>query len=347
MNNPAKQLLGETLEDGWRVVEEVTLGAHATGGRFSAGYIVERDGHKAFLKALDYSSALAPGVDTPAELQKMTSAYLFERDLLERCGARKMDKVVRAVGRGQVKVSEDLGGQVDYLLFELADGDIRNHMAAAQAINAAWSLRALHNVAVGLAQLHSEFIAHQDLKPSNVLVFKGNTSKVGDLGRATLKGVAGPHDDRRIPGDCGYAAPEALYGEVSSEWATRRLGCDLYHLGSMIVFLFANVSMTALIATELPSEFHFTNYRGFYKDVLPFVRDAMDRALERVAESIPEPYQVDVLRIVRELCEPDPARRGHPKNLLTRANQHSLVRYISAFNLLASRAENAIRSRTT
>ena len=32
------------------------------------------------------------------------------------------------------------------------------------------------------------WIAHQDLKPSNVLVFSRRISKVGDLGRAAVRG---------------------------------------------------------------------------------------------------------------------------------------------------------------
>jgi hypothetical protein len=91
MVSPARRLLGTTLSGGWKVVQEVVLGTHATGGTFSAGYIVERGSERAFLKALDYSSATLPRRDTPAELRRMTTGYLFEtwffavlvRDLVE------------------------------------------------------------------------------------------------------------------------------------------------------------------------------------------------------------------------------------------------------------------------
>ena len=41
----------------------------------------------------------------------------------------------------------------------------------------------LHHVSLGLSQLHRAEIAHQDLNPSNVLVFEsGKSSKICDLG---------------------------------------------------------------------------------------------------------------------------------------------------------------------
>lgn len=61
--------------------------------------------------------------------------------------------------------------KVFYLIFELADGDIRRHLAVQESLDLAFVLRTLHHVAVGLDQLHRADIAHQDLKPSNVLIY--------------------------------------------------------------------------------------------------------------------------------------------------------------------------------
>jgi len=344
MTAPAMQLLGRTLADGWLVVEEFQLAASGTGGTFSAGYIAERDGHRVFVKALDLSRAGSPGVNRIDELKRLTTKFAFERDLLDACATKKMDKVVRAVGRGEVMVAPGLGGTVDYLLFELADGDIRKHMEQAASLNAAWVFRCLQHISNGIGQLHQANIAHQDVKPSNVLVYSKLTSKIGDLGRAVLKGVDGPHDGRRIPGAQSYAPPELLYSEIPTEWAARRFGCDLYLLGSMVVFLFAKTTMTALLFAELPAQFHYQSYRGFFRDVLPHLRDAMDQGMARFSLSVPAPYTDQVLRIVRELCDPDPLRRGHPRNVIMKnGSQYSVERYVSEFNLLASRAASAAR----
>lgn len=46
-----------------------------------------------------------------------------------------------------------------------------------------------------------------------------------------------------------------------------------------------------------------------------------------------------IMELVSQLCEPDPKRRGHPKNIGSLVPQHNLERFISAFNVLASKAE--------
>ena len=83
-----------------------------------------------------------------------------------------MSRVVTAIADGSVTVN--IGGTsevVQYLIFEKADGDARSFLNASSAFDLAWSLRALHHVTVGLRQMHQSRMAHQDLKPSNVLLF--------------------------------------------------------------------------------------------------------------------------------------------------------------------------------
>src|SRR6266851_917241 len=53
-----------------------------------------------------------------------------------------------------------------------ADGDVRKHLSPTQSLDIVWILRCLHHIATGLHQLHSAKVAHQDLKPSNVLAFR-------------------------------------------------------------------------------------------------------------------------------------------------------------------------------
>lgn len=237
---PAQMLLGRELPKGWKVVEQLPAPSErgGTGGHFSVGYIVEGpDGKQAFLKALDLSSAFhAP--DMMSELKRMTTAYTYERDLLAKCKAKNLDRVVVAIDDGQVQV-ENFPAPVPYLVFQRADGTVREHLVnLAGSVELAWKLRALHHIATALRQLHGLRVAHQDLKPSNVLVFAGRESKVGDLGRASTMDDPQPHDDCQFAGDRTYAPPELLYGFGSRDWNERRFGCDAYHLGSMVIFFF-------------------------------------------------------------------------------------------------------------
>ncbi len=341
ITTPAECLLGCTLDGGWKVIERVALPPVATGGCFSVGYIAEsQEGARAFLKALDFSRAFSDP-DPARVLQAMTEAYNFERDLLRTCNAQKMDRIVRAIGDGSFRVGgTPHGGVVQYLIFELAERDIRLHLAVAAAIDTAWKLRSLHHIATGMKQLHAAGIAHQDLKPSNVLVFEGTTSKIGDLGCATVQGRVGPRDGLCYAGDPSYAPPELLYRYLDPNWNRRRFGCDLYLLGSMAVFFFAGFSSTALLTSQLDRSVRYRAWGGTFEEVLPYLQDAFGKMMEIFVSAVPTVYLKKELRVVvSQLCEPDPSFRGIPSAMRGIGSQFALDRYVSKFDLLARRAE--------
>ena len=98
----------------------------------------------------------------------MTTGFNFERDILARCRDHRLTHVITALADGTVRVSEDGPlAAVQYLVFELAECDIRLYLSFSDKLEVAWMLRTLHQLAAGLDQLHRIQIAHQDLKPSN------------------------------------------------------------------------------------------------------------------------------------------------------------------------------------
>src|SRR5260370_13203258 len=119
---PAARLKGLTLSSGWVVTEEVQRLPGATGGQFSCGYKVQKDGKIAFLKALNYSKAeeiaQATGIDTLTALQALINAYQFERNLLQDCKQKRMDRIVIALEDGSVKVDSGIFGEFNYLIFK-------------------------------------------------------------------------------------------------------------------------------------------------------------------------------------------------------------------------------------
>ena len=341
MLSSAERLTGLILDGEWKVVSPAPKEANATGGFFSKCYFVEKaDGRKAFLKALDISLALRE--DDPAiALQALTQAFNFEREVLMKCKDEKLDHIVLAIDDGKVRFEDAAdGGVVQYLIFELADGDVRRQATINERFNIAWSLRSLHHIAVGLQQIHGQGIAHQDLKPSNVLVFNGNNSKIGDFGRSAYKGHIPPHENNNVAGDLTYAPPELLYGYVDPDWNRRRFGCDAYLMGSMALFFFLGVGATPLLLKELPEEFVWDSWRGTFEDVLPYLHDAFQRLLVTYSDSLPKSIRAELTEIVSQLCVPDPRLRGHPRNRVI--NQFSMERYISKLNLLALSAELGI-----
>ena len=358
-NAPGNLLAGQTLADGWKVDAKVTRPPGSTGGNFSVGYWVSRpDGRRGFLKAIDISAELASS-DPATALNEMTEIFLFEKDLLELCV--DCPRVITAIASGTVQANTIPGAitnsPVFYLIFELANGDARGQVNLASRLSIAHVFTALQQVATGLQQLHARLVAHQDIKPSNIL-YIGRTSsgempntKIGDLGRASLEDkVPRRHASLKFAGTKAYTPPELLYGAAPSDWRERRICCDLYSLGSMIVFFFCGQPTNAFIAANLqPQAHHWNVWRGFYRDVEASLQASFATSLQQIraqviayidpkgTKSIQRERAIEeVMRSIEQLCNPQLAMRGHP--LASGKNRFDLQRYISLFNFLAERA---------
>src|SRR3546814_9276820 len=91
---------------------------------------------------------------------------------------------------------------------------------------------------VATSQLHSAFIAHNDIKPANALIFDKKIQKMADLGRATSEDFPAPHDVLNCAGDLRFAPPEQLYPSSHNHpelnRIQKRMVGDLYNLGSLL-----------------------------------------------------------------------------------------------------------------
>lgn len=348
MKDISGNLEGRKLNNGWVVVKRNVMKPNSSGGNFSVSYHVERtlanSTERAFLKAVNLSRAFRTP-DFMIELQKLTTSHNFERELLEICASGKMSKIVKILDYGEVLFVDD-GTEtefypVPYLIFESADGTVRDKLNEIKSYEPLWILKSLHSITVGLRQLHSAGIAHQDLKPSNILYFsKKNESKLADLGRSDIQGKSAPHSNWAIAGDPAYAPPELLYNNVSPDWTYRRISCDLYHLGSMIFFYFTHTHATDHIKINLPPQFHWNNWSGDYDLVLPYLIDALELALNDLKTELQFYYTEDsivnrIIESTRQLCNPDMMKRGYPINRQTSANPFSLERYVTIFDRLS------------
>ena len=346
-----QNLIGKTLVNGF-VIEKLRSSAalHPSGACHSIGFIAKApDGRLAFVKVLDPTLDTA-ALDPLVDLKTRLDSFLYERDVVFKTRDRKLRSVVRALGEGTLDQNDTgVGNAATYLLFELATGDLREQVDLSRRFDLAYRLRVLHNTAKGLSQLHLSHIAHQDLKPSNVVTFdrtsRGeiDTTKIADLGHAHDRQAPRPGADRVIAGDPSYAPPEQLYNSCPSDWVARRFAADLYQLGGLSVFLMTGVGATELIGGHLRPEHHWDVWLGgSYADILPHLVEATDAVLEDLAQATDELVREEVVELTKMLLDPDPTRRAHPKNLDGAGAPYGLERFISRFNVLAEKAEWAL-----
>ncbi len=335
-NLDIEHLDGTNLPGGWRVVTRISNSERTL---HSVGYIVEdAQGRRGFLKVLDFTYYFITA--DPAEaLNAATQAFLDERRMLQVAKQNGFGHVVRIYTSGVLKRAN--GGPLQYLVSELADSDARRQMDMGSRADDAWSLRITHHAATGLRELHSVKITHQDVQPGNVFCFRDEVAKLGDLGRAVDPYTKALHLEHEIAGDEAFAPPELLYRHLDPDFTVRRIGCDVYLLGSLIVSLLTGVAMTPLIQAQLPDDHKAANWRGLrYQDVLPSIRHGFAKVLigldKSLANRIPgEQVRSAIIGIVHQLCEPDPVLRGDPIARARGENPYSLERYISRLDRLS------------
>lgn len=341
----AHSLVGQVLNEKWEVLKKIDSYPGSTGGFFSVCYEVRNveTGMIAFLKALNFEAffQMFPGKNVVEILYEQTQAYKYERDILLLCKSKRLSKVATILDEGECYLSSFTISNVPFLVFELAEMDVRHKLSFARSLDTAWKLQSLHDIAVGLRQLHSTKITHQDLKPSNILLYHDSTiSKIGDLGRSLCESIHAPHDNGSFTGDFRYAPPELLYGYYLEDSSIRKYATDCYLFGSMIVFYFIGLNMTTLLAKNINSEFKWTKWRGAYKEVLAYVLEAFSLSMIEFKSQIEnETLKEELGLMIEYLCFPVPEKRGHPRSLILRGNQFSLERFITRLDYLSKKAK--------
>ncbi|MCZ0937634.1 MAG: hypothetical protein OXJ55_03295 [Caldilineaceae bacterium] len=334
---PAERLAGMDLPNGWKVESAHFPEKNSTGGQFSVQYIVSSEsGDKAFLKAMDFESSLA-SVSPTDKLYETIQNFRHERQLNQIC--ESMTRVVRLLDSGETHVDPaDPYSAVFYLIFELADSDIRAHVSRQDQDDVGHLLQLMHQVSVASQQLHSAKISHLDIKPSNVLVFRQLGARLADLGRSIVSGQSSPVGSFACMGDMRYAPLELLYANVRPEWKDNRESCDFYLLGNLLFFLLTSSSLTQMLSNrlvKLDSSLHYGNRAMSYDHVFPYVSRTFFQIIRELRSDPRVDYVPEIVDVVRQFCDPDPSQRGLPLN--RGASRYSLQRLISRLDLLHKR----------
>lgn len=334
----ANLLEGKRLDGGWLVKEKLNPNGSSA---YSSCYLVEKGEKKGFLKAFDYSSAGKIGNDDLKEIPEIIKAFEFERDILEKCVKYHCKNVVEILDNGVLDVENaEKYPRVHYLILEFSEeGDVNKALESEKSIK--WKAKSLHQIAKGLNQLHKISIAHQDVKPENVVTFN-EYSKITDLGSAVdlnshSDDIPKKYLDRDYCGTWELAPPELLYGQVSTDKIVRRIGCDLYLLGNLVVYYFTGYNINFLITANLSDEFSWKNpsNRGRYESIRSYLTLAFFESLNDIRKEISdEKLGEKVVDVVKFLCHPDPLVRGHEKNIrpFNKEQNYGLDRFVSTFD---------------
>lgn len=355
----ANNLLDKTI-NGWKVIEKLpkpSLTKGETGGNFSIGYIVEKENQQCFMKVLDFERIFMnnPTLSTSQAMQIASEEFNYEKALSEYCRNKHVSKVVYYIDSGEITVPGFAIGTVSYIIYEKAQGDIRKTLDFSKKIELSAKLKSLsirleslHDVAVGINQLHNSSVSHQDIKPSNIMVFE-EESKLGDLGRSICMSpeVKYPFAIEGFTGDNNYAPPEVFFHYHLPDVKQRLYQMDNYMLGSLVFFYITGVSLNARLNEHLPISIIEMLKQGMhFEEALAYLQNAFNEVLNEFKEEeiLIDEIKEGIVQIVGYLCNPDPNRRGHPKSALSAdvSSKYNLERTIQELDLMQKKAEIAI-----
>ncbi|WNF16957.1 protein kinase domain-containing protein [Microcystis aeruginosa] len=150
--------------------------------------------------------------------------------LIELQNARKLEhsNLIKAYSVGEFTF---LNTEMLYLVMELAQGSLENHIAKG-SLSSSEIKNITAQVAQGLNYLHGQNKVHRDLKPGNIL--KVNQQyKLADFGLIRTLNNKSHTQTVHNSGTIIYMPPEAFRGDISSAW-------DLWSLGIMLIEMTTN-----------------------------------------------------------------------------------------------------------
>ncbi|ELP55388.1 MULTISPECIES: protein kinase domain-containing protein [Oscillatoriophycideae] len=150
--------------------------------------------------------------------------------LIELQNARKLEhsNLIKAYSVGEFRF---LNTEMLYLVMELAQGSLENHIAKG-SLSSGEIKNITAQVAQGLSYLHSQNKVHRDLKPGNILKIN-QQYKLADFGLIRTLNNKSHTQTVNNGGTIIYMPPEAFKGDISAGW-------DMWSLGIMLIEMTTN-----------------------------------------------------------------------------------------------------------
>ena len=338
----ASQLLGLSIESGWIIINRSKSVQRKNLKKLrSHCYIVSKNQELRFLKAIDYASLFRlEGKEIVHEPHKFSVAFKNEKLVNRICSDDNMSKVTKCFENGEICLPNHASEneKVRYLLFEKAERDLDKLMATKQ-IDPVTQMVALRDAFEGIWQLHNSNIAHQDLKPANILDFGSNSFKVCDLGRSTIKDKPFYNKKCLRLGSKTISPPEILYEPKSDfidySFEVRRFGVDYFSLGSLTAFLFAGTDVNSLLYDAIGDDYHYSSKKRNYQEVLVILKRRFSRVIDELYENLPIETKDFFIKLIQEFCEPDFCERARK---FQQFDKRFLKYYIKGINKLIENA---------
>jgi eukaryotic-like serine/threonine-protein kinase len=157
----------------------------------------------------------------------------LSRQELEEYEAR-FQQEIKAAGRlnhPNIVTIYDVGKTeaVAYMAMEFLEGqELKDIIASGKLLAAEGVVDIIAQVADGLWFAHQQNIVHRDVKPSNIMVLKGNIAKITDFGIARLPNSAVKTMTGLILGSPRYMSPEQVIGKTIDNRS------DIFSLGVVL-----------------------------------------------------------------------------------------------------------------
>ncbi len=352
-NFACNDLAGKTI-GGWLVGERLENNDRTT--RYSLFHQVTKGNTVAIMKVLNYDKCLntdeLDGAKDRSELvAREAGAFHFESELAKKCTGNHMGNVIRYLDSGDVELPNYAVKGVTYIVYEMSEGKIGDFLSFSSKADFVVDLgmlvdklKSLHQVTKGVKQLHTKLIAHHNITPQSIEVFKENTLfKVGGLqkSRTRQEDLQSPISASIFDGDYTFAPPEAFFCYKVSEEMSSYYQIDTYMLGNLMVYYLTSMNITTLIDRKIPYSLREWASKGAtYPAVLPDIIKAFNETLDEIQSSIcVKELREPILEIIEGLCHPDPEKRGYPGGFSRVQANADLQRVLSKLDLLYKKAQ--------
>lgn len=348
----ASSNLVDRIVGGWKVIKKIENNDITT--RYSIFYQVEKNGERAIMKVIDNEKCYTAyiGEMTRNELiSRETTSFHYETMLAKACVGRHMGNVIRYLDSGEEELDGFVIRTITYIVYEQSDGKIEDFLTFSSKADFVVDLKmlieklkSLHQVAKGIRQLHTNFIAHHNITPQSVEFFgsKGTFKLTGlHTSRSQQENLQSPEHFRLFNGDLTFAPPEAFFAYKISDEMISYYQIDTYMLGNLIVYYLTSLNMTTLLNRKLPYSLkEMASRDANYTAILPEIINAFNDVLVELRICICEKdLQQPIIEMIECLCNPDPDRRGYPGGFKTARANADLQRIITRLDVLYKKAK--------